>query len=247
MKLIAIKKRGFTLLEALISLGLLSFILGASFQAYYLASRHFLKIKEDEEIFLALRAALDKIKTEILEEGKYLETAFRLGLVKPFKIERTSFQLVRGEWWVKPSSDLVKGQTLLKISLPQKISPSRKVLIHDENKGEIKNLDKATGNIVIFTAPLLYSYEKEKTKIILLREIDVFFDSIHKKLRIKVNESPAQPLAEEIHSFNLSWKEAPPLLEVEIRSLKDTKNPLKQLIFLKNMALRLQILSKEQE
>jgi len=234
------KEKGFTLLEALTSLALLSFILGASLQAYYVASQHFLKLKEQEENFLALRAALDKIRAEIQEEGRHLETAAYLKLVEPFKIESTSLQLIQGEWWIKPPSDLVKGQVLLEVNIPQKISLSRKILIHDETKGEIKELEKATRNFLIFTTPLLYSYEKESTKIILLRKAIVSFDSAQQKIRFQVNKSPAQPLAEDILSFKLSWKDTPPLLEIEIISSQDKENPLKQLVYLKNMALRQQ-------
>jgi len=245
MKNITFEAKGFTLLEALLSLGILSFILAASFHFFHLSRKHFLQLKRQEEIHLSLRVALDKITRELLTEGINLRQAVSLHLITPLEITTNSILIRSGEEKIKPKTDLVAGQTLIKLNWPRKISSKRSLLFHDHQKGEIKKLRQINRNSILLASPLLHSYQKDLTAIILLREIKIFFDSAKNQLRIKFNTSSPQPLAEDLKAASFSFEEKTNLLKIKLISADQKDRPLETIIFLKNKALRGKIFAQE--
>src|SRR4030042_5294612 len=76
------RERGFSLIEALLLLGLSLLVFLAAFEFFGITRSLFSKLKDAEENNLAVQAALDKLRIDLLRAGFGLELAIRAGVVE---------------------------------------------------------------------------------------------------------------------------------------------------------------------
>src|SRR4030042_3111598 len=76
------RTRGFSLLEILVVLSLSLLLFLAAFEFFGITRTLFFKLKDAEEDNLAVQAALDKLRIDLLRAGFGLELAVRAGVVE---------------------------------------------------------------------------------------------------------------------------------------------------------------------
>jgi len=80
-------RRGFTLIEFLISLSLMLIIVLAGFEFFGQARTLFFKLKEAEESEEAALAALDKIRIDLTRGGRGLSVPMGMGLLEAVRAD----------------------------------------------------------------------------------------------------------------------------------------------------------------
>src|SRR4030065_2958395 len=76
------RKRGCSLIELLLVLGRSLLVFLAAFEFFGITRSLFFKLKDAEENNLAIQAALDKLRIDLLRAGFGLEQAIRAGVVE---------------------------------------------------------------------------------------------------------------------------------------------------------------------
>lgn len=231
------KKKGFSLIESLISLCLFSLILIFTVDVFSTTQSHFSQLKQEEENCMAVFSALDKMRLDIMEGGRDLITPIKLRLVEGIKVDEHSLIMLSKKTVFRPLQNLVSGQTKINSKSSSQAKKGQKICIHDGKKGEIKTISNLTSNTLILSSPLSYSYEQSETSLILLRQVSLYLDKKKNILRRKVNSAPAQPLLEEVNRFWFEYKKEKNLLSVGVSLNTDQEKKYEKTIFPKNEAL----------
>jgi len=229
--------KGFSLIEALLSLSLSLIIILFGLQSLLTARHYFLKLQKEEQAKQAAYAALDKIRVDLLKTGLGLLLPIKQNLLQPLITENDSLSIVFSDEELTASSNYKVGQTKILLNNHSKIKKGSRICIFDLSQGEIKSVAAAGSNSFILSSPLAFSYSQEETSIVLLKEISIYLDSKKHILRRKVNRSPAQPLLEEVSLFQCDYNKESNLAKVKLNLLSAEDKNYENLIFLKNLAL----------
>ncbi|MCP2520051.1 hypothetical protein NLB96_01090 [Candidatus Aminicenantes bacterium AC-335-K20] len=223
------KNKGFTTIELLISLSLFLLILIFALRIISINKRIFYKLKSDEETLEFSFSALEKIKIDVLEAGRLLKSP----KLDSIQIHENKLIIKTGEINSRLLENAYKGARVIRVQAPKYFKKNRNILIKGKNNEEISEILKKSGSDLILREPLTFEYKKEETNIILIRKIIYFLD-LKKVLRRKVNNSPAQPLIENIDHFEASYSKNQNLLFIKF--IKNNKT-FKEIIFPKNLFL----------
>lgn len=229
--------KGLTLFECLLSLSLFLFIFTASMEFFGVSRNVFLKLSHDERQEEALSFAVDRIRIDLLESGRGLSTPIALGVINGLRENEEGMTLCSRQEDLSFSTDLIAGQERIVLGRSYNIRKGRDICICDSEKGEKKTVATASGNTIILSSPLDFSYAKKETSLFLLREISLFLDKNSCIVRRKVNASPSQPLLENVAAFDYHYDREANLVRIHL-ALKDKKEKNHEIhIFPKNMAL----------
>lgn len=104
-------RKGFTLIEFLISLSLLLIIVLAGFEFFGQARALFFKLKEAEESEEAALAALDKIRIDLARGGRGLAVPIGMGLLEAVRADPERLTVLSSEGSYGLREDLAQGGT----------------------------------------------------------------------------------------------------------------------------------------
>ncbi len=230
-------RKGFSLIESLISLSLFLIIVLISFELFGRTRDIFLKLKNNEDAREAALAALDKMSTDLLGGGSGLIDPIRLGILEGVSQNSGTLIILSKEKELFCLDDLVEGQTRIPLESTAELKKGRDICIFDSLNGEVKSISLVDKESIVISSPLNLSYIKDKVSIILVKKISLYLDEKKPVLRRKVNSSPAQPLLEETTFFGFDLDKTTNLVSLCI-SLKSTKEKSYEIfVFPKNTAL----------
>jgi len=231
------REKGISLVESLLSLSLFFLLFVSSLQFFGFARNSFFKLKETETAQEAAILALEKMKIDLLQGGLGLSKPLELDLFKGIEEKSQTLNFLSKEKDLHLLDNIFTGQAQISLETTKGMVKGREVCIFDSHKGEIKGISSLTGKSITLDSPLNYSFLKEKSRILLLKRIILFFDAKKQIIRRKVNNSPSQPLLEEAVSFDFSYSEASNLLNLRF-CLKPEKEKIYEIsVFSKNTAL----------
>jgi len=237
MKMREKPKKGFSLIESLLSLSLFLFIVLACLELFGLTRNIFLKLKIQEESKSAVFSALDKMKTDILSGGSGLLEPVQLGLLESITEDEGALIILSMEKKLTSLNDLVTGQTKILLKSISNLKKKREICIFDTLKGEVKSIVSAANKSIVLSSPLDFSYSKDETHIYLIKKVSLFFGKDKQIIRRKVNSSPSQPLLEDVALFDFSYIKTTNLVSLCL-SLKSNKEKEYEIsIYPKNAAL----------
>lgn len=229
-------KKGFSLLESLLSLSIFFLIVLSSLEFFGFSRNIFLKIKAQEETGQAAFSALDKMKADLLQGGAGLRDAIQLGLLEGIAENEGALIILSKEENLIPINDLTAGQTGIQLVSTDELSRGREVCIFDSFKGEVISISSVNKKSIALSSPLNFSFKKEKTNLVLLEKISLFFDRAKQIIRRKVNSSPPQPLLEDATSFDFERASNLVRLRLSLKLLNRVKI-YEASVFPKNTAL----------
>jgi len=233
--------KGFSLIESLISLSLFLIIVLSSLEYFAYTRSHFQKLKDEQETNQSAYAALDKMRIDLLHGGSGLLIAAQLGVLDCIFENNGSFIIYAKDRELPLFNDLISGQTRILQKSTKKIKKGAKLCIFDANKGEVRSIASVHKGSLVLSSPLNFSYQKETTCVILLEKISLYLDEAKQILRRKVNNSPSQPLCENVISFDFDYEKSSNLASLRVGL--EYKNKLNKervyeiSVFPKNMAL----------
>ena len=196
-----------------------------------------MKIKTSQEANTAACSALDKIKTDLQQCGKgFTELRFP-GIVKPLYAENNILTCRSVEKNVSLKNPLTAGQTRISLTSTVDFKKGKELYIADSIHGEIQTISSVDSTGVILSSSLINSYEADESDLYLLNKILFYLDKSKKILRRKVNSSPAQPLCEEVDSFECSYSLDTNLVKIHLSLTINPENINEISVFPKNTAL----------
>jgi type II secretory pathway pseudopilin PulG len=236
------KTRGFTVLETLLVLGLSLLVFMAAFEFFGLARNLFTKLKGAEENNQAAVAALDKIRTDLLQAGQGLVTALRHGVVESVLPDPQTLTISTLEKAYGLTQDLLAGQTRLPLQTVTGLSPQREVCLTEEGWSELHTLLACTQNAVVLAEPLQASFSMNLGRLLLIEKVVYYLDGPAGVLRRKVNASSPQPLLDDVASFTFSYDKATNLAKAGFTLKSSQEKKYEISIFPKNIGLSLPVL-----
>ncbi|MFZ2053342.1 MAG: prepilin-type N-terminal cleavage/methylation domain-containing protein [Candidatus Aminicenantales bacterium] len=231
------KKKGFSLLETLIVLGLSLLVLLAAFEFFGITRSLFFKLKEAQEKNQAIQAALVKLRIDLLRAGFGLEVPLRAGVVQGIDVTGASLLILSREEAFALSEDATSGEIRISLKRVSGLSPGRRVCLADEERAELHTIALLEGTTVVLSAPLEESYLSAITRLLLLEEVSYFLDDRSGILRRKVNASPAQPLLDDAGLFVPVYRREDNLVRVSLAGKAHQEKTHELSVFPKNLGL----------
>lgn len=233
------RTRGFTLVEALIVLGLSLLVFLAAFEFFGLSRSFFYELKGAQEDNLAVQAALDKLRIDLLRAGCGLELAIRCGAVDGVTAAG-SLVILSQETAYSLVADCAAGDNRLSLEKTSGLSAGRIVCLADEDKAERHVIAAVEADAIALSEPLQDHYLGSESRLLLLEEVTYFLDEAASILRRKVNASPAQPLLDSAGLFEFAYLEEDNLVRVRLADKKDMERAHELSVFPKNLGLVLE-------
>jgi type II secretory pathway pseudopilin PulG len=233
-----VKRPGFTLVEALIGLGLSVFIAAAGCEFFVRAERTFLRLQLREEAGQAALAALDRICIDLLHAGRGLAFEVAQGLVTPAEATAEGeLRLASLERTLALAADAAAGATRLTLVSTAGIAAGQTIVLRQGPSGEARTVTQVAAGTVLVDAPLERGYEKEAASLSLLELVTYFRDAAGRILRRRVNAGAAQPLLEGAAAALFSFEQASRLVRIRLELDAEGVHPHEATVFLKNPAL----------
>jgi len=230
-------KSGFSLIESLLSLSLFLIILVSSLEFFTSTRNHFFDLKNEQELNMAAYATLDKIRMDLCECGRGLIAYQSLGLLDAIQTNGDTLIIQSKDMDISLGDDLVAGQTFIPLDSTAGIKKGQRLCIADPQKGEIKTVNSVDNLGLTLNASVNSFYAKNDTTVVLLRTVSFYLDTDNRILRRKVNTSPAQPLLEEVHSFDFVYEATSNIISLSLTLTTQEETEYETSIFPKNMAL----------
>ncbi|MHB8093593.1 MAG: prepilin-type N-terminal cleavage/methylation domain-containing protein [Candidatus Aminicenantales bacterium] len=199
------KPKGMTLIESLISLSLFLLILTATMEFVGLARAMFFKLRDASDEAQAAAAAQDKIRIDLMRAGLGLVLPMKLGLVEAVTADSEGLTIRRAERAADLEEDLIEGQTSLTAGTIDGAKKGVELCFCDSLKGEIREIARAEGTLLILSSPLANSYSMKSARVTAMEKIAVFLDREARILRRRVDSGAAQPLVENVEAFACSF------------------------------------------
>jgi Tfp pilus assembly protein PilW len=230
-------KKGISLIETLISLTLFLFIIMGVLEVFSLSRAHFMKIKTSQEANMAACSSLDKIKADLQQCGQgFTEFSFQ-GSVKPLNTDSNILTCTSVEKSFSLKNPLNAGQTRISLLDSSDFKKGKELYFAGTTFGEIKTIVSVDSTGVTLSASLINSYPVDVSELHLLNKIYFYFDENSNILRRKVNANPAQPLCEEVNSFECTYSPNTNLVNIYLTLTTNPENIYEISVFPKNTAL----------
>jgi hypothetical protein len=208
----------------------------AAFEFFGITRSLFFKLKGAEEDDLAIQAALEKLRVDLLRAGFGLELAIRAGAAEGITAGGSLVILSQEERY-SLAADCSSGEKRVTLEKASGLSAGDRVCLADEEKAERNIIAALEGNTVVISEPLENSYTEAAAKLLLLEEVTYFLDEKASVLRRKVNASPAQPLLDNAGRFEFSYIQESNLVRVKLADKKNMERAHELLVFPKNLGL----------
>jgi len=237
MRLFTPTRPGVSLIESLVSLAIFSFVILAALGFFGTARAAFFRIRDSQTACESATAALEKIRTDILQAGRGLLRPLRLNIVKGIETESGSMTLTSMEKESALLAEAAAGATTILVAEAGGFAFGKTVCLCDLQNAEVAQIVSVQGSSLTLAPPLAFNYPQGEGRVLLLQRISLYLEAAKSVLRRKVNASPAQPLLEEVEAFAYGYGAETCLAEI---SLKLAANPEKEYgikVFPKNLAL----------
>lgn len=231
------RAKGISLVETLLSLSLFFLLFSSSLQIFDLARNAFFKLKEAQKAREGALLALEKMKIDLLQGGLGLFQPLKLGLIKGIEENGKTLIILSRDKAFPLLDNTVPGQIQIPLETTKGMKKGREVCIFDSKKGEIKRTSSLTAKSITLDSPLNGRFFKEESRVLLLKKISLFHDEKKQILRRRVNNSPSQPLLEEVISFDFSYSEASNLVHLWFNLKSEKEKKYEIFVYPKNMAL----------
>ncbi len=230
-------QKGFSLLEALISLCFFLLIVIFSLDCFISAKNHFVILKESEISDTAVHTALDRMRRDLFEAGLGLTEVMEMQILDGVSDDSGELVILsRGEELVL-AGDLASGQFQIFTPDAPSVKKGQLIVVFNPFRGELHSVISIDLPWITIDPPLVSDYLQENTKMILLRKICLFFDETDSVLRRKVNASPAQPLLENVASFGFDYVKETNLVHIEFSLNSYEERKYETILFPKNTAI----------
>jgi hypothetical protein len=230
------RRRGFSLIELSLVLGLSFLVFLAAFEFFGITRRFFFKLKDTEEGSLAIQAALEKLRIDLLRAGFGLEIAIRAGAVEGLVVG-DSLVILSREAKYQLIADCSSGERRIALEKTSGLDAGDRVCLADEEKAERHIIAALEGCTVVLSEVLERSYAGADTQLLLLEEVAYFLDQRTSILRRKVKASPAQPLLDNVGLFEFGYLQEDNLVSVKLADKKDGERAHGLSVFPKNLGL----------
>jgi type II secretory pathway pseudopilin PulG len=231
------RKKGFSLVETLIALGLSLLVFLAAFEFIGITRSLFLKLKDAQEKNEAIQAALIKLRIDLLRAGFGLEMPLRAGVIEGIEITGTTLCILSREETFGLSADASSGERRIGLEKVSGLSTGRRVCLAEEDKAEIHAIASLDGKTAVLSEPLEASYPAATAQLLLIEEVSYFLDDRSGTLRRKVNASPAQPLLDDTGLFVPVYRREDNLARVTLADNKNVERTHELSVFPKNLGL----------
>ena len=182
-------------------------------------------------------AALDRMRQDVLNAGLGLTIPVQLGILQGVTRNEEELGVRSKEEGLIATANLMAGQSRIWLESVKNVKKGREICFFDGDKGECHLVSSVDQDSVVLESYLDFSYRLEEVDIILLRKISLFFDESSRILRRKVNASPAQPLLEEVASFNFDHSSQSNLVRLSLGLEENKEKNHEIFVFTKNTAM----------
>lgn len=214
-------KPGFTLIESLISLSLSTLIILSCLEFFSHTRGLLIKLKEKFQTTESIFFSLDRIRLDLQCGGQGLLIPINLGVLEPFSIYDDQLIIFSQEKKIKLENNLVPGQTHIQLEDIKGLKKDRVLCIFDYQHGEINKIAGIDSTGISLSTEIKNSYHFDSTTILSVRTVSLYIDEKNHILRRKVNNSPAQPLLENIQEFKGFYQENNKLIHIRIQMNKE--------------------------
>lgn len=233
------KKRGFSAIELMISLGFSLFVLLAAAEFFSLTRSLFLKLKRAEEANQSALAALDKMKIDLLRAGFGLVGPVRQGTVEGLTADSGIMTIILVDESRLLREDVSAGETKVVLESGAGLSPGREVCLADDEKSELGLISAAAGDSIVLSEPLEHSYAGSAGRMLVLEKITLYRDERSGAIRRKVNSSSPQPLLDDVRLFACAYDPDRKIARIGFALEDDQEKKYEIAVFPKNLGLAL--------
>jgi prepilin-type N-terminal cleavage/methylation domain-containing protein len=230
-------QRGFSLLESLISLFLFLLIVLFCCDCFISVRNHFSKLKESETSNTAAYAALDRMRRDLLDAGLGLAQALELRILEGISEEQGALVVLSKSEELAVEEALAIGQQRIPTTDAKKVKRGQQIAIMNSTGGEVHIVASVDQNSFVIGSPLSSNYVQEDTNVVLLRKISLLLDENNGVIRRKINASPAQPLLEDVASFEFAYIRDANLVKLAVRLKIDEERKYETTVFPKNTGM----------
>jgi len=230
-------EKGFSLIESVISLFFFFLIVLFSLDCFIATRKHFNHLKQSETLNTAAYAALDRMRRDILDAGLGLKQPMALEIVEGISQDQEELVILSKQEELPVMGDFVSGQQRIPMAKARNLKIGQQICLFSSNSGEMRSIVSTTLDSIFLDSPLDSNYLQEKTSLVLLRRLSLFFDETGGVIRRKVNTSPAQPLLEEVASFGYEFFKDSNLVRLHLCLRMEEDKDYEATIFPKNTAL----------
>lgn len=230
-------RKGFSLVETLIALGLSLLVVLATFEFLGITRSLFSKVKEAQENRMSVQAALLKLRIDLMQAGFGLNEPLRQGRIEGISVSGTSLLILSLDEAFALHADAFSGERRISLGNTSGLSPGRRVCLAEEDKAEVQTIDILDGATVVLSEPLEATYSAAAGRLLLLKEVGYFLDERSDMLRRKVNSSPAQPLLDFTGLFVPSYDREANLARVCLAGTANQERTYEFSVFPKNIGL----------
>ena len=189
-------RKGFSLLESLLSLSLTLVIVLACLEFFGVSRAFFFRLKDRSEKRQAALAALDLIRDDVQRAGQGLSSPISLGLVQGLATDGR----LRTERYEKDlflSADIQPGQTSATVKDAEGLKRKRRLCLFQGQQGQLLEILSVQDKTLTLTPAAEAYYGKEESRLLLLEVVDYYLDDQTGVIRRKENAGSGQPLLED--------------------------------------------------
>ena len=229
-------RKGFSLFESLISLGLTLFIVLGGMQFFEVSRTFFQRLKDRSEDRRAALAALDKIDQDLGEAGRDLAVPIGRGLVEGLAVGTARLTIDCAEKELIPAGDIQPGQTRVAVGGASGIKAGRRVCLFDELNAQVFRVEAVEGNALLLAPEAGALYRKEKSRLLLLSRVEYTMDAAGGIIRRRENGDGAQPLLESVSTLDTFFDEERNVVTVRLALRSNERRHYARTMFPKNSA-----------
>jgi type II secretory pathway pseudopilin PulG len=237
MRLFDPARTGVSLIESLVSLAIFSFVILAALGFFGTAREAFYRIRDSQTACESATAALEKIRTDILQAGRGLFRPLRLNIVKGIETESASMTLTSMEKESALLAEAAAGATTILVADAEGFASGKTVCLYDLQNAEVVKIAAVNGPSLTLASPLVFNYSQGEGRVLLLQKISLYLDAAKSILRRKVNASPAQPLLEEVEAFTYGYVSETCIADISLKLAANLEKEYGIKVFPKNLAL----------
>jgi hypothetical protein len=230
-------RRGLALIEALLSLGLLSMIVLAGIEVFSTGRRVFFRLGVAQEKDERALAGLDRVRADLREAGLGLSGPASLGLIQGLIADEEIFVISSLEKELPLSADAAAGETFLSLADCRDLAAGREVCLFAPDHAERAVIASVQAGGIEIGSPLSRGFQAGDAILQLIRTVETLWDSEERILRRRVNAGSAQPLIEGVAGFVCRFDAAAKLIGLEIYLVGSEEAPYAATVFAKNLAL----------
>jgi prepilin-type N-terminal cleavage/methylation domain-containing protein len=232
-----VKRTGFTLIECLIGLALSLIVVTAGLQFSMHAQAVFSSLKAREEADQAARAAIDRMRIDLLHAGRGLAAEIGLGLATAAEAGPLELRLTSAARTLELAAAAAAGSTRISLASTADLAAGRLVALRRRGSGEVRTVLRVEAGAAVLDAPLEHDYAPDAAAVSLLDVVTYFLDGTARVLRRRANASSAQPLCENVSAASWSLDPSAPLVRLRLELAIEGVHPHEATVFIKNAAL----------